>query len=82
MVTGMDRFFLSLNKVEDWINNHLPYFYKNKKSLLEYHQMTLYGDRVDMKSVDILLKFYNSQYQSLNNLMNSDEIYYRKIESI
>ena len=27
--------------------------------------MTLYGDRVDMKSVDILLEFYTSQYQSL-----------------
>lgn len=80
MVTGVDRFFLSLNKVEDWINNRLPYFYKDKKSLLEYHQMTLYGDRVDMKSVDILLKFYTSQYQSLNHLMNSDELYYRKIE--
>ena len=61
----MDRFVPSLDKVEDWIKNHLPYFYKDEKSLLEYHQMTLYGDRVDMKSVDILLEFYTSQYQSL-----------------
>ena len=61
----MDRFVPSLDKVEDWINNHLPYFDKDEKSLLEYHQMTLYGDRVDMKSVDILLEFYTSQYQLL-----------------
>ena len=61
----MDRFVPSLDKVEDWINNHLPYFYKDEKSLLEYHQMTLYGDGVDMKSVDILLEFYTNQYQSL-----------------
>lgn len=70
----------SLNRAEDWIRNHLPYFLKSKKLFLEYQQMKLYDDHIDMAATEALLNFYTDEYGSLDRLLASDEVYYRKIE--
>lgn len=76
----MDDFIYLLEKADDWVANHLPYFYKTKKSELEYYQMNLYGEGTGPIFLQKSIDFYSSIYGSVDLLLTSSEVYYRKIE--
>lgn len=69
-----------MNKANDWIDRHLPYFYINEKAFLELNQLYLFDKVLNRESLKININFYKKEYGSVEKVLSSDMIYYRKIE--
>lgn len=44
LVITLDKLYGILNRANDWIDRHLPYFYTTEKALLELNQLYLFDN--------------------------------------
>ncbi|HFU4026287.1 TPA: hypothetical protein ACGO0F_002033 [Streptococcus suis] len=76
----MDKLYSILNRANDWIDRHLPYFYTTEKAFLELNQLYLFDKVLNREALKININFYKKEYGSIEEILSSDTVYYRKIE--
>ncbi|MBY5005843.1 hypothetical protein K6V33_06320 [Streptococcus suis] len=54
-----------MNKANDWIDRHLPYFYTTEKALLELNQLYLFDKTLNREALKININFYKKEYGSV-----------------
>lgn len=69
-----------MSKANDWVDNHLPYFLTNEKSFLELNQLYLFDKDLNKEALQNNINFYSKENFSVESVLDSNMIYYRKIE--
>lgn len=58
----------------------MPYFYTTEKALLELNQLYLFDKTLNREALKVNIDFYKKEYGSVEEMLSSDTVYYRKIE--